>query len=95
MPLYEFQCRLCAHTFERRQSVNDPYPECESCGGEVRKVFQPTPIIFKGSGWHITDYGRSGKSHGKDTDSEGKRGDKDFEWDKKSSESEKKAESKV
>lgn len=92
MPLYEFQCRLCDYTFERRQSVNDPYPECESCGGQVRKVFQPTPIIFKGSGWHITDYGRSGKRNGKEKEFEGKKEDRDWGTDKKSGESEKKAE---
>jgi predicted nucleic acid-binding Zn ribbon protein len=41
-------------------SVADPVPACMECGGEVKKVFHPTPIIFKGSGWHVTDYGRNG-----------------------------------
>jgi|YNPNPStandDraft_1061719.scaffolds.fasta_scaffold114960_2 putative FmdB family regulatory protein len=62
MPLYEFKCRSCNHVFESRIGVSDPYPACEVCGQEVRKVFHPTPIIFKGSGWHITDYKRNGGS---------------------------------
>lgn len=60
MPLYEFKCRSCNHVFEARIGVTDPYPTCGVCGKEVRKVFHPTPIIFKGSGWHITDYKRNG-----------------------------------
>jgi putative FmdB family regulatory protein len=60
MPLYEFKCRSCEHVFEHRISLGDPFPSCEACGGLVKKVFHPAPIIFKGSGWHITDYGRKG-----------------------------------
>jgi predicted nucleic acid-binding Zn ribbon protein len=36
--------------------VNGEAPKCERCGRDVRRVFSPVGIIFKGSGWHITDY---------------------------------------
>jgi predicted nucleic acid-binding Zn ribbon protein len=36
--------------------VNAEAPKCERCGRDVRRVFSPVGIIFKGSGWHITDY---------------------------------------
>lgn len=61
MPLYEYRCKECGYQFEIRHGVNDPVPRCLACNGEVRKVFHPPPIIFKGSGWHITDYDRYGR----------------------------------
>lgn len=36
--------------------MNAAPPKCERCGRAVRRVFTPVGIIFKGSGWHITDY---------------------------------------
>ena len=57
MPLYEYQCELCAKRFERIQKYSDPLVEtCPSCGGPVRKLFSSPAIQFKGSGWYITDY---------------------------------------
>lgn len=56
MPLYEYECRQCGVRFERRQSVHeDPASECPDCGGAVRRVLFPVGIIFKGSGFYITD----------------------------------------
>ena len=70
MPLYEFKCRSCDHAFESRIGVAAPFPKCEACDGEVKKVFHPTPIIFKGNGWHVTDYGRNGTQSDKSSASE-------------------------
>ncbi len=56
MPLYEYECRACGTRFERRQSVNDePVRDCPECGAVVRRVLFPASIIFKGSGWYVTD----------------------------------------
>ncbi len=61
MPLYEFKCRDCDHNWEVKLAYRDPYPDCPACGsGEVRKVFHPAALIFKGSGWHQNDYGKHG-----------------------------------
>lgn len=74
MPLYEFKCRQCEHVFEVRQAWKDPLPECPECHGEVRKVLQAPALVFKGSGWHVNDYGKTGpnpssKSSSKSTES--------------------------
>lgn len=56
MPTYEYACKACGEHFDVKQSFADaPLKVHESCGGELRKVFQPAPIVFKGSGWYVTD----------------------------------------
>jgi len=56
MPMYEYECENCGTRFERLQSINDePVRQCPECAGTVHKVFHPAGIIFKGSGWYITD----------------------------------------
>jgi putative FmdB family regulatory protein len=73
MPLYEYQCDACAHRFEVIQKFSDPpLDTCPKCGGVVRKLLSSPAIQFKGSGWYITDYARSGKSDGAKTDSAAK-----------------------
>lgn len=63
MPLYEYQCDVCSHRFEVIQKFSDaPIEVCPKCGGAVRKLLSSPAIQFKGSGWYITDYARSGKS---------------------------------
>ncbi len=63
MPIYEYECSKCGHHFEVRQSFNDkPIERCQQpgCNGKVHRVFSPPAIIFRGSGFHVTDYGRNG-----------------------------------
>jgi putative FmdB family regulatory protein len=63
MPLYEYQCDKCAHRFEVIQKYADaPIDVCPKCGGPVKKLLSSPAIQFKGTGWYITDYARSGKS---------------------------------
>ena len=56
MPTYEYRCPHCGYHFDVIHAVNGKPPKCERCGRAVRRVFTPVGIIFKGSGWHITDY---------------------------------------
>ncbi len=57
MPLYEYQCTACGLRFERRQHFDDPPIErCPQCGGKVIRLIQPAGIIFKGSGFYVTDH---------------------------------------
>lgn len=59
MPLYEYACTKCNHHFDVRHSATEtPVLCCPQCEGDVRKVFHAAGIIFKGSGWHIKDYGQ-------------------------------------
>jgi len=60
VPTYEYACRGCGEHREVVQSFSDAaLTTCESCGGELRKVFSAAGLIFKGSGWHIKDYAGS------------------------------------
>jgi len=56
MPLYEYQCEVCGLRFERRQKFSDPPLKiCPECNGPVIRLIQPAGIIFKGSGFYVTD----------------------------------------
>lgn len=56
MPVYVYQCDSCGVTFERLQSFNeDPLNHCPECDGHVHRVIQPVGIVFKGSGFYVTD----------------------------------------
>ncbi len=56
MPTYEYRCRTCAHRFEIQQAISDdPLTECPECSGELRKVFHPVGIAFKGEGFYRND----------------------------------------
>jgi putative FmdB family regulatory protein len=60
MPLYEYQCESCGVRFERLQRKSDRMmQECPDCGGSVRRLLQPPGLIFKGSGFYVTDNRRS------------------------------------
>ena len=73
MPLYEYQCEACAHRFEVIQKFSDaPIDVCPKCGGAVKKLLSSPAIQFKGTGWYITDYARSGAAPSGDTKSETK-----------------------
>lgn len=61
MPTYVYECRTCNQTFETEQRISeDPLRDCE-CGaqGSLRRLIQPTAVMFKGSGFHINDYSGS------------------------------------
>ena len=57
MPIYEYQCDNCSYQFEVKQSIkDDPIATCERCGKPVRRLISSPGIMFKGSGWYVTDY---------------------------------------
>jgi putative FmdB family regulatory protein len=60
MPTYEYRCEKCGETFEAFQSMKDaPLETCpkEGCGGKVKRLIGTgAGLIFKGSGFYITDY---------------------------------------
>ena len=62
MPLYEYECEACGRRFEKIQKYSDPPIDvCQHCGkGPVRKLLSSPAIQFKGTGWYITDYKKSG-----------------------------------
>ena len=69
MPTYEYVCTKCGHEMEAFQSMKDePLKKCPACkkAGLKRKVGGGAGLIFKGSGFYITDYKKKsgGKSDG-------------------------------
>jgi putative FmdB family regulatory protein len=64
MPIYEYECKNCNTRFEKLQPItSEPLTECLNCGGgPIRRVLHPVGVIFKGSGWYITDNRKSSSS---------------------------------
>jgi len=66
MPTYEYKCNKCGHEFEAFQSIKDePIKVCPVCNSKVRRVINGgVGLIFKGSGFYVTDYKHAhGVSH--------------------------------
>jgi putative FmdB family regulatory protein len=71
MPTYTYQCDSCSHGFEAVQRfADDPLSECPQCGAPIRRVIQPVGVVFKGSGWYITDSRPKSAGEGADGASE-------------------------
>lgn len=63
MPTYGYRCTACGHEFERFQKItDDPVKTCEQCEAPVKKILYPVGISFKGDGFHVNDYKKSGGS---------------------------------
>ncbi len=76
MPTYQYLCNKCGHQFEEMQRISDlPLTECPKCKGDVERVITGgAGIVFKGSGFYITDYR---KKDYKDAAGKDKSGSKD------------------
>ena len=60
MPLYDYKCTKCGKTYEIRRGFDETHAEsCAACGGTLARVFNPAPIVFKGSGFYVTDSRKS------------------------------------
>ncbi len=69
MPIYEYRCEKCGKEFEEHQSIHDkPLKECKYCKGPVKKLISRVGIQFKGSGFHVTDYGKKHSEPSKTSD---------------------------
>lgn len=59
MPLYDYQCEA-GHRYEKRESFGSPAQQpCDQCGKPARRLLNAPPILFKGSGWYVTDSKRT------------------------------------
>jgi putative FmdB family regulatory protein len=59
MPTYDYRCKKCSHTWEQFQSIKaEPIKKCPECGkNQAERVIGPgAAILFKGSGFYLTDY---------------------------------------
>ena len=57
MPTYGYRCPNCGTEFDVVQRMSDPPgADCPNCGAAAKRMFHPAGIVFKGSGFHKTDY---------------------------------------
>ena len=83
MPLYEYQCDVCEHRFERIQKFSDPLVDtCPKCGGVVHKLQSSPAFQFKGSGFYITDYAKKDEGSAKAEDVKAEKAEKAEKADK-------------
>lgn len=96
MPRYDYRCTACGHQFELRQSFDsDPVADCLECGAPSNRKIHAPPVIFKGSGWYVTDYGKGRGNNGINSErSEGKSSDSESSDSSKSGSSAKSSDSK-
>lgn len=56
MPIYEYECEKCLKRFELKKRFDeDSSAICTACGSKARRLFSPARIVFKGSGFSVTD----------------------------------------
>ena len=80
MPIYEYRCSKCGKTFEALQSITaHPITKCIYCQGKTKKIISLSSFQFKGSGWYITDYKKSGADKKPKTESHQKKENKKTE----------------
>ena len=75
MPRYDYICENCegGYTFELKQSFDsDPVADCPICGSLSKRKFSSVPIVFKGSGWYVNDYGKKSSATSSATSSDSK-----------------------
>ena len=57
MPIYEYECETCHDRFEVMQKFSEkPRKKCVKCGGPIHKILSAPALVFKGTGWYVTDY---------------------------------------
>jgi len=91
VPRYDYKCPNCANRFELKQSFSDkPVADCPECGTASQRQFHAVPVVFKGSGFYVNEYGKGSGNNGKPTAEK----DKDKDSAKSESTSESKSETK-
>lgn len=64
MPTYQYACEHCGHRFDVRQRFSDePLTVCPVCNSPIHRVISPVGIIFKGSGFYVTDNKNGSKQY--------------------------------
>lgn len=80
MPIYTYRCKKCGHQFDQRQRMSDdPLTICPVCEGDLRRIVNSVGVVFKGSGFYVTDNRSNNSANGvakaaaeKDSSTEGK-----------------------
>jgi len=63
VPIYEYRCKRCGASVEVIQRITDPpLRKCRDCSGPLEKLVSVSSFQLKGSGWYMTDYGRTSRT---------------------------------
>lgn len=78
MPIYEYECTSCKKRFELQQKMTDPSIQtCDQLGcaeaKPVNKIISAPAIMFKGTGWYVTDYSEKLKEPGAKPEDKGEK----------------------
>ncbi len=86
LPTYEYECKSCKNRFELKQSFSsEPVATCPACMNGATRLFHAVPVVFKGSGFYVNDYGKGSRvGSTADTDSSKKKDESDSGADSKS-----------
>ena len=90
MPTYEYECTECGYLFEVFQAITaDQVKECPKCNGKVRRLISTgVGLIFKGSGFYVTDYKNNKSNSTKEANVSGNSSGSKVKKDKKFNNSE-------
>jgi len=58
MPLYDFICEKCSHSFDEIQKYDDDAPPCPECKGETLRQISAPSFVLKGEGWYKDGYSK-------------------------------------
>ena len=85
MPTYDYICNKCDHTFEYFQAMSDTRLEnCPECKSKVRRLVSGgSGLIFKGSGFYLTDYVKKDSSEKKEKSTASKKSKKNQKKEQK------------
>ena len=65
LPIYEYQCETCGTVTDIKHGFKETTCEaCPQCGGALKRLFNPAGIVFKGSGFYVTDSRKGGDGSG-------------------------------
>jgi len=65
MPIYEYHCGSCGHTFEVLQKFSDePIKECPRCSSAVQRLLSAPALVFKGGGWYVSEFPSTDRKRG-------------------------------
>jgi|PlaIllAssembly_1097288.scaffolds.fasta_scaffold394286_1 putative FmdB family regulatory protein len=69
MPIYEYHCQSCGHTFEVLRKFSDPaIHECPRCSAQVQRLISLPALVFKGQGWYVNEFPSQDRKKGLDAE---------------------------
>jgi putative FmdB family regulatory protein len=76
LPIYEYECANCGSVVDIKHGFKETTQDaCKACGGALRRLFRPAGIVFKGSGFYVTDSRKSSEATGESSKNDSPKSD--------------------